>query len=64
LAIFFKCANAGANTFNKWLAAEIHYSPHLEALGLPGEADDGVIIGFALFIETCAYIKNNRGGTA
>ncbi|MCL9684501.1 biotin-independent malonate decarboxylase subunit beta [Legionella maioricensis] len=35
------------NTFKEWLANEAYYSPHLAALGLPGEADDGIIIGSA-----------------
>jgi malonate decarboxylase beta subunit len=33
------------NSFKEWLADETFYSPHLAALGLPGEADDGVVIG-------------------
>ena len=37
------------HTFKEWLANEEYYSPHLAALGLPGEADDGLIIGSAEF---------------
>lgn len=33
------------DTFKEWLANESFYSPHLSDLGLPGEADDGVVIG-------------------
>lgn len=35
-------------SFTEWLADEKLYSPHLAALNLPGEADDGIVIGSAL----------------
>lgn len=35
------------NTFVEWLADEKLYSPHLAILNLPGEADDGLVIGAA-----------------
>ncbi len=36
-------------SFKEWLADETFYSPHLTALNLPCEDDDGVVIGSATF---------------
>lgn len=41
------------NSFVEWLAEEKHYSPYLAALNLPGEADDGIVIG-------SAFLENNK----
>lgn len=53
-------------SFTEWLADEEHYSPHLAALGLPGEGDDGIVIGAALFnnrqILIAAQQKDFMGG--
>ena len=35
------------DSFVEWLADEKQYSPHLAALNLPGEADDGIVVGSA-----------------
>lgn len=35
------------NSFTEWLGDEKLYSPHLAMLDLPGEADDGIVIGLA-----------------
>ena len=53
-------------SFKEWLADEPLYSPHLAALGLTGEADDGVIVGEAAFskknILIAAQQKDFLGG--
>lgn len=53
-------------TFHEWLAEEKLYSPHLAHLDLPGEADDGLIIGSAKFnkkkILIAAQQKDFMGG--
>ncbi|CEG55614.1 biotin-independent malonate decarboxylase subunit beta [Legionella fallonii] len=55
-----------SHSFSEWLADEAHYSPHLAALGLPGEADDGIVIGSASFnnqsILIAAQQKDFMGG--
>ena len=33
------------HSFKEWLAEDYFYSPHLAALGLPCQADDGLVIG-------------------
>lgn len=54
------------NTFTEWLNNEEFYSPHLPALGLPVEADDGIIIGAAKLnskkILIAAQQKDFMGG--
>lgn len=53
-------------SFSEWLAGEKLYSPHLAALDLPGEADDGVIIGSATLANKAILIaaqqKDFMGG--
>ncbi len=52
-------------SFKEWLTEPL-YSPHLAALGLPGEGDDGVVIGSAKFsgknILIAAQQKDFMGG--
>ncbi|CDZ77531.1 putative propionyl-CoA carboxylase beta chain 5 [Legionella massiliensis] len=53
-------------SFSEWLANEKHYSPHLAIFDLPGEADDGIVIGSALLsgknILIAAQQKDFMGG--
>ncbi|MBI2787030.1 MAG: biotin-independent malonate decarboxylase subunit beta, partial [Legionella longbeachae] len=54
------------DSFVEWLADEKLYSPHLAALNLPGEADDGIVIG-SVFLEgrkvlVAAQQKDFMGG--
>ncbi|KTD74265.1 malonate decarboxylase subunit delta [Legionella tucsonensis] len=53
-------------SFTEWLADEKLYSPHLAALNLPGEADDGIVIGSALLqkskVLVAAQQKDFMGG--
>lgn len=55
-----------SNSFNEWLVQTPHYSPHLAALDLPGQADDGIVIGAALLnqqkILIAAQQKEFMGG--
>ena len=59
-------AIADSHSFTEWLANEEYYSPHLAALDLPGEADDGLIIGSATLnakkILIAAQQKDFMGG--
>lgn len=48
------------NSFVEWLAGEKLYSPHLAALDLPGEADDGVIIGSATLAKKKILIASQQ----
>lgn len=54
------------NSFTEWLANKKLYSPYLAALNLPGEADDGIVIGSALLqrnkILVAAQQKDFMGG--
>ncbi|CAM3057575.1 malonate decarboxylase subunit delta [Legionella steigerwaltii] len=54
------------DSFTEWLAAEKLYSPYLAALNLPGEADDGIVIGSALLqknkVLVAAQQKDFMGG--
>lgn len=54
------------NSFVEWLAEEKLYSPHLAILDLPGEADDGVVIGSATLnhkkVLVAAQQKDFMGG--
>lgn len=54
------------NSFVEWLAKEKHYSPYLAALNLPGEADDGIVIGSAFLAKNkvlvAAQQKDFMGG--
>lgn len=54
------------DSFTEWLADEKLYSPYLAALNLPGEADDGVVIGSALLqkskVLVAAQQKDFMGG--
>ncbi|QLZ69937.1 biotin-independent malonate decarboxylase subunit beta [Legionella sp. PC1000] len=54
------------DSFTEWLADEKLYSPYLAALGLPGEADDGIVIGSALLqknkVLVAAQQKDFMGG--
>ena len=54
------------SSFVEWLADEKLYSPHLAVLNLPGEADDGVVIGSGLLnkkkIIVAAQQKDFMGG--
>lgn len=53
-------------SFIEWLADEKIYSPYLAALNLPGEADDGIVIGSASLqknkILVAAQQKDFMGG--
>lgn len=53
-------------SFTEWLADEKLYSPYLAALNLPGEADDGIVIGSALLqkskVLVAAQQKDFMGG--
>ncbi|KTD09021.1 malonate decarboxylase subunit delta [Legionella gratiana] len=48
------------NSFVEWLAEEKHYSPYLAALNLPGEADDGIVIGSALLEKNKVLIASQQ----
>ncbi|HHF7373113.1 biotin-independent malonate decarboxylase subunit beta [Legionella bozemanae] len=54
------------DSFTEWLADEKLYSPYLAALNLPGEADDGIVIGSALLqkskVLVAAQQKDFMGG--
>jgi malonate decarboxylase beta subunit len=54
------------DSFVEWLADEKHYSPHLAMFNLPGEADDGLVIGSALLqgkkVLVAAQQKDFMGG--
>ena len=54
------------HSFKEWLAEDFFYSPHLTALGLPCEADDGVVIGSGIVFGKTALIaaqqKDFMGG--
>lgn len=54
------------DSFTEWLADEKLYSPYLAALYLPGEADDGIVIGSALLqkskVLVAAQQKDFMGG--
>lgn len=54
------------NSFSEWLVEEKLYSPHLKILDLPGEADDGVIIGSATLNKQSIFVaaqqKDFMGG--
>ncbi|KTD40361.1 biotin-independent malonate decarboxylase subunit beta [Legionella parisiensis] len=54
------------DSFTEWLAEEKLYSPYLAALNLPGEADDGIVIGSALLqkskVLVAAQQKDFMGG--
>ncbi len=53
-------------SFTEWLTDEKQYSPHLAALNLPGQADDGIVIGSALLkknkVVVAAQQKDFMGG--
>lgn len=53
-------------SFVEWLADEKLYSPHLSTLNLPGQADDGIVIGSAHLNEkkilVAAQQKDFMGG--
>ncbi|QEY52379.1 biotin-independent malonate decarboxylase subunit beta [Legionella longbeachae] len=49
-----------ANSFVEWLAEEKHYSPYLAALNLPGEADDGVVIGSAFLGKNKVLVASQQ----
>ncbi|WP_131795097.1 biotin-independent malonate decarboxylase subunit beta [Fluoribacter gormanii] len=55
-----------ADSFIEWLTDEKLYSPYLAALNLPGEADDGIVIGSALLqknkVLVAAQQKDFMGG--
>lgn len=55
-----------SNSFVEWLADEKLYSPHLAKLNLPGQADDGIVIGSACLQEkkilVAAQQKDFMGG--
>ncbi|KTD58905.1 malonate decarboxylase subunit delta [Legionella sainthelensi] len=48
------------NSFVEWLAEEKHYSPYLAALNLPGEADDGVVIGSAVLGKNKVLVASQQ----
>lgn len=48
------------NSFKEWLANEKFYSPHLTALNIPCEADDGVIIGSGKLEEKSVLIAAQK----
>ncbi|KTC83656.1 biotin-independent malonate decarboxylase subunit beta [Legionella cincinnatiensis] len=48
------------NSFIEWLAEEKHYSPYLAALNLPGEADDGVVIGSAFLGKNKVLVASQQ----
>ncbi|VEB37564.1 malonate decarboxylase subunit delta [Legionella sainthelensi] len=48
------------NSFVEWLAEEKHYSPYLAALNLPGEADDGVVIGSAFLGKNKVLVASQQ----
>ncbi|MCW8408258.1 biotin-independent malonate decarboxylase subunit beta [Legionella sp. PATHC035] len=54
------------DSFTEWLADEKLYSPYLAALNLPGESDDGIVIGSALLhknkVLVAAQQKDFMGG--
>ncbi|EHL32243.1 biotin-independent malonate decarboxylase subunit beta [Legionella drancourtii] len=54
------------DSFVEWFADEKQYSPHLAILNLPGEADDGIVIGAASLNEkkvlVAAQQKDFMGG--
>ncbi|MCW8400066.1 biotin-independent malonate decarboxylase subunit beta [Legionella sp. PATHC038] len=54
------------DSFTEWLADEKLYSPYLAALNLPGESDDGLVIGSALLqknkVLVAAQQKDFMGG--
>lgn len=55
------------HSFKEWLADDSAYmSPHLASLGLPSEADDGIVIGSAIFLSKniliAAQQKDFMGG--
>ncbi len=55
------------DSFTEWLADEKLYSPYLAAFNLPGEADDGIVIGSALLqkntVLVAAQQKDFMGGS-
>ncbi|MCW8452710.1 biotin-independent malonate decarboxylase subunit beta [Fluoribacter dumoffii] len=48
------------DSFTEWLADEKLYSPYLAALNLPGEADDGIIIGSGLLHKNKVLVASQQ----